>query len=466
MMIWIAPALAASVTLNPGDDVATLTASMTAGDEIVFNAGSYSLASPLTWTGQGTEAAPIRLVASGEVTLELQTGWTVVYLSDVAWMEIEGLHFRGADGISDGHYGLYVENAEHLSIRDCEVGPTTGTGIAGTGILDHISVSHTEVHDSENGYGMYWGCDDAQCWLESSTLSNNWIHDIGGDYNYALYVAAGGQDNSIVDNVLYNNLYRGLSVHSTEYGPYNEVRGNAIWSVGDIGLYVRGAARVWNNLVFEVDGIGIYATTNDHDILDDVVISHNTVWGTSDWGAYIEHWAGRSGNVFANNAISNVNGYGLGVADGGVDEAVNFSNNVVSGLVEGVDVSSAGGPVLAGRGDADFVDPLGWNFYPSSSSALLGKGDPAGSVPTDDFNGVSRNAGAPDVGAYERVGEDNPGWVLQEGFKDSSEVSVDDGAAVGGCCGDDGAGEEALLLAPLGLFWGRRRGAGRRGEGA
>lgn len=462
MLLLSAAAWAASVTLNPGDDVATLTASLGAGDVITFNAGTYSLPAALYWTGVGTADAPITLQGKGDVTLSLETGWVVAELDAASYVVIDGLHFQDADGNTDGSYGLYLHDVDHVTVRNCEFGPVAHSAFTGDGTLDTLTIEHNEVHDTTDGYGMYWGCDDAQCWLESSTISNNWIHDIGGTYNYALYVAMGGQGNTIVDNVIYGNLYRGLSVHSTEYGPYNEVRGNAIWSVGDIGLYVRGAARVWDNLVFDVDGVGIYTTDNDHDILDDVVITHNTVWNTTSWGAYIDRWSGRTGNAFANNAIDNITGYGLEVEDGGMDDAVLFSSNVVSGLVSGVEDGSDG--VVAGGGDGDFVDAEGWDLYPSSSGALVGAGDPQGFVPDVDFNGVARDGAGPDVGAYERTADDNPGWVLQEGFKDTSPVDADDGSAVGGCCGSSGdtAAKSGVLLLPMAGFWRFSRSRSRR----
>lgn len=445
------------MTVNPGDDIATLTAALAAGDEIVFNAGVYSIAAPLTWSGIGTASSPISLRAEGEVIIELSAGWTVVHLLDVAYLTVEGITFRSAEGYTEGHYGVYIENADHLTFTGNDVGPVVGTALYAAGTLTALTVTRNELHDTTNGAGAYFGCDDAQCWMEGSEVSGNWIHDIGGEYNYGLYVAMGGQDNLVADNVIYNNLYRGLSVHSTEYGPYNEVRGNAIWSVGSIGLYVRGASRVWNNIVFDVDGVGMQLTKNDHDILDDVVVTHNTVAQTTGYGVVIESWSGRTGNAFANNAIANINGYGLKVADGGLDDAVLFRNNVVSGLVEGVDLTSAGGGVLPGGGDGDFVDPALWDFYPSPNSTLLAAGDPDGFVPTVDFNGVARDGSAPDVGAYEYDGEGNPGWTLQEGFKDTEPATRNDDAAVGGCCDGEASAEDAAMGLPLLLLWRRRR---------
>lgn len=460
MLLIPSLALAASVELNPGDDVGTLTASLGPGDDVLFHKGTYSIPSPLTWTGVGTESNPIRIHADGEVTLELQSGWAVIVIQDSAYMTIEGIHFKGADTLSDGYYAIYSENTDHLTIKDCELGPNNGTAFYADGQTTSLSFQKNEVHDT-TGTGIYLGCDDAQCWTQDSTISNNWVHDIGDGDDYGIYLAKGGQGNSIVDNVIYNGSYRGLSIHSTEYGELNTVQGNAIWNVMDIGMYVRGASRVQNNLIFNVTGTGIYLTTNDHDLIDDVVVSHNTVWNTTGYAAYMEYWTGRTGNVFANNALSNINGYGFrAYEDNGVDDAALISHNVVSGLVSGLDsYAGATDPILPGKGDADFEDPEGWNLYPAGGSTLLDAGDAAGFVPETDFNGAPRDGNNPEVGAYEFVGSGNPGWVIQEGFKDTTPVDPNAGQDVGGCCGDNAEDTaKGALLLPLALLRRRRRG--------
>lgn len=456
-LLWSGAAGAASLELNPGDDVRSLTASLLAGDEIVLNAGVYPIAEPLDWVGIGTADAPIRIRSEGgPAILELQAGWTVAHLHDSAFFGIEGITFRVSDALieagADQPVGLYVQNVTDLTVTGCSFGPVWRTAVDLEGNNDRIAFTENEITGTIDGYGMEIGCRDVSCWTQNSTFSNNWIHDIGGEGSYLLYLADGGQGNTISDNVMYGTAYRGMSVGSTEYGPQNIVEGNAIWSTGEYGLLVRGAAIVRNNIVFDVDGCGIYSAENDRGTLANAVISHNTVYGTGGWAACVRDWVGKEGMVLANNAFYNTLGYGLQFQEGGLDDMALVTHNVVSGLVEGLELYTADAlPVIAGGGERDMLDPEGWNYYPSSGSALINAAlpDAAAFVPETDFNGAPRDGDAPDAGAYERSGEGNPGWVLQEGFKEAGYA--DDTYEVGsGCCGkegskDSGAGAAAFL---------------------
>lgn len=445
-------ASAASVELNPGDDVAALTASLTAGDEIVFYAGTYPIAEAIEWTGAGTEAAPITLRASGgAVVLDFSGSYEVVYLHDAAYIDIDGITFAPGATNKNNPYALYLENADHVSITNCRFGPA-GKGVYLNGDNTALTFDHNEVLGTTDNHGVYVGCSDASCWTQDSSFTNNWIHDVGGEYSYLFYLANGGQNNLILDNVLYGTDYRGMAVNSTEYGDPNLVQGNAIWNTGESGLLVRGPSLVQNNVVFNTGRYGIYTGDNDRATLTNAVISHNTVYDTADYALYMESWSGREGMVLANNALCNTTGYGLGIADGGVDDQAYLAHNVVSGLVTRLEQYAGNDtPVIPGGGDGDFLDPESWNFYPSNGSSLVHAADPASAawVPETDFNGAPRNGDAPDAGAYERSGETNPGWLFQEGFKTVGDLAEDSPDVVGGCCKGKGGGTESALFAPF-----------------
>jgi hypothetical protein len=221
-------------------------------------------------------------------------------------------------------------------------------------------------------------------------------------------------------------------------------------------MLVRGPAVVQNNVLFNLGGNGIYSGDNDRGTLSDAAISHNTVYNSAGWGVYLEGWSGREGMVLANNAIANTIGYGLYVLDGGVDATNYISHNVVSGLVDNMELySGTDAPVVPGGGDADFVDPISWDFYPSNGSLLVNAADPASQayVPGTDFNGAARNGETPDAGAYERSGDDNPGWVIAEGYKAVGELDEGtDDVVGGGCCKKEGGAEDTAALLPFALF--------------
>lgn len=466
-MILALATLAAGTTveLSPGSDVAALTAALAPGDEVIFAPGTYPIAAPIAWTGIGTESAPITLRArdGGEVVLELASGWTVAQLADASWWVIDGITFRTADTIPDSAYGLYVSNTDSVTIRNCEFGPTPSTSVVITGNTTALTFEHNHVHDSVGGSGVYIGCYDASCWAQDSVFANNWIHGISGDYQYGMVFQNGNQGNTIRDNVVYDISYGGIAVTSTEYGHPNVVEGNAVWNTGDYGIGVFGAAQVRNNLVFLAGQEGIYSANNDRDTLENVAITHNTVADTNGFGIYLESWAGRANMVLANNVVSNPTGYGLGAGKGSLDDTNYVSTNYVTGLVYRLELyAGTAAPYLPGGGGTDFVDPEAWDFYPAKGSLLIGSADPSTSayVPPTDFNGAPRDGDGPDVGAYEWDGDGNPGWVVQEGFKDlGAYAGGDDEVLGGGCCQDqEDAGMEAILLVPLaGLGAGLRR---------
>jgi len=461
----VSPASAAEIEVSPTDDVVTLTASLVAGSEIVFNDGTYVLTAPLSLTGTGTEDEPIVLRAKDGAHPVLEIGpdlWIGAYINAASHLEIRGLTFQGAEGWEeDSAYGVEIVASSDVTIADCEIGELGSTLLYLSGDNSGITITGNNLHDSIGGAGIYAGCSDASCITTGSTFSGNWIHDLQGTSAYGIYLAPGGQGNVLDDNVIHDTNYRGLRTDSTEYGDPNEVQGNVLWNVNEVGIDVRGGSRVRNNVVFNVDGIGIRSTANDRDTMDDAVISFNTVVNTTGYAVYIEEWDGRTGNVLANNAIYNPTGYGLYVEDEGDTGQVDlglFTGNIVCGLA---DVPEAlADTFTAGGGDDDFIDPVGWNFYPAVGSHLKDAADPSGEtwVPDIDFNHAPRNGSSPDVGAYEWVGEDNPGWAIQESFKDTDYSGSAGEEVGGGCCGNKGDKSAAFLVLPLlGLGALRRR---------
>lgn len=460
-------ARAASVQLSPGDDVATLTAALQPGDEVVFSAGTYALPGAVEWSGLGTAGAPIVLRGEGEVVLELQAGWAVAYLSDSTFVEIRNLTFRGAAGSSDGYSGLVIDNSSDITVEDVEIGPVNGTALYLSGNNARVAVSGAHLHDTLDGNGVYAGCGDASCWTEDSTFSNLWIHDIGGESN-GFELDPGCQGVTLVDSVLYRITAWGIATDSTEYGDRNVVERNAVWETTSGGISSRGSALIRNNVVFNSAGIGIRLSDGDRGTLQDAVVSFNTVADTDDNAVEVNDWAGYSGMVFANNVIANPTGRALYFNDTGYDDATLLTHNVVTGLVEGLADTYVGAPdpVYDGGGYHDFADAEGWNFYPVGGAAMVDAADPdaATYVPETDFNGAPRDGAQPDAGAYEWDGGTNPGWALQEGFKDLDAYGASNDDVQGGCCQDKAAGGgEAALVGFAGLGWVLRRGRRRRG---
>lgn len=470
------PALAVTLEVKPGDDIATLTSALAAGDEVIFSDGVYSLTSTVNWTAQGTADAPVVLRAAegASPVLELVKGesgdfeaWQIATLSDSTFVEIRGLSFRGGEGWDQdgvGFSGLYLSETSDVSLVDVEVGQTGSHALVLSGNNARLTATRPHLFNTRDGDGINAGCWDASCFLTDSLIDNAWIHGIRGQ-RHGLYLAHGSQGNTVRDTVLYDVEYRGISLGSTEFGAPNVLEGSAIWQIGDWAMTIYGAARVRNNLVW-LAGAGIYSGDPDRGAYEDVVISYNTVVDTDEEAVDLDDWTTAPAVVLSSNALCNP--VGLGIDMERVEEEdgtlvpftdATITGNVVCGYVEGL--TEAEGHLVAGGGWADFLDVEGWALYPTSDSLLRDAGDPSSGawVPSTDFNGTARPGNAPDAGAYEWTQDDNPGWVVQEGFKDLEADNTQGAEVIGGCCEkkEDGGETAALVLLPLMGLWGMRR---------
>ncbi len=461
--IWWATtaAIGASVSVSPGDDLGTLTASLLAGDVVLFAAGTYPLPGTIVWSGQGTAAEPITLRAQddGLVVLQNTAGGYVAEVSGSSHVILQNLVLEGDENAEyNGVSGLRVADSSNITVQNITVRNIWGTALRLDGNMSDITVRNNHLFGTGDGSGINVGCGDASCWLQSSVIEFNHLHDLQGT---GVYLNPGTQGVTVQHNVVYRVRDDGMFVGDTQFGPQNIIFGNAIWEAEDDGIQLEGAALVQNNLVFEVGDNGIFSRNNDNEGLYDLRISHNTVARTDGHAAYLEDWFGRDGLVFANNALSNPTGYGLywedEMADPDygttVDTGNYISNNVVTGLVEGFDRLVRPNMVIPGGGVGDFEDLDNFDFYPTPTSVLRDLGDPSGEayLPASDFNGTARDGASPDVGAYEFDGSDNPGWVVQEDFKELGSSGRTGGAIVStGCCTNSGGGAtQALIFLPL-----------------
>lgn len=467
IVLLSALANAASIEVNPGDDIVNLTASLGPGSEIVFNDGTYTIDGVIQWQGVGTEAEPIvlRAASGAHPVIETTGGWVVANIENAQYVEVRGLTFQGSSDYfasGNGFGGLRIVNSSNITIADCEIRDVGSTGLGVGGDVTALSVTATQIHHTTNGSGISVGCGDASCATADSTFDGNWIHDLGGDYAAGMSFNPGTNNTEIRDNVVYNMAGRGIQVTSTEYGPPNTVYGNAVWAVGDTGIGVYGSAIVQNNLIFDVTGRGIRTAQDNSRPLEKVAISFNTIVNTSDWGIDLANWAGQDSMVLANNVVANPITRALRVQDPdatGIDASNYISGNVLTGYVEGLDATVYTKAFVPGAGFEDFVDAENHDYYPKHESTLIDTADADGKayVPEKDFNGFLRDGEFPDVGAYEVVAVDNPGWQVAEGFKVVSDGTIPPTQVTGGCCNKDGKQQSALLVFPaLGWFFRRR----------
>ena len=479
-LLLAGPAHAATLAAEPGGDLQGYFDTLSPGDEVVLADGIYRVDSTLHLSElRGREDAPIVVRAEEGATpiLQLVTNTDGEYpgrilrIESSTFVEVRGITFQGDASAADeaqSYGGIRIDSSSDVTIAESVIKDVAGTAIYLSGDTNGVVVDHSEISRVYAGYAVYAGCSDVSCLTTDFTLHDNLIHDLYAEDAETVRLNHGTSGAILTDNVVFNITYRGFWLGSTEGGTANTIEGNALWNLGDRGVVLQGAALVRNNIIFNTGGSGIVTRDPERGFFEDIIISYNTVVDNDEWAADLEGWDDGLGFVLANNALCNPMSYGVYIAKlipegaeaSDIETPGTVVNNYVCGLVDGPDEEL--GEVVAGGGYADFSNVEIWDFYPVKESLLVDAADPSGELypPEVDFNGQPREGDKPDVGAYEWDGDGNPGWAIQEDFKDFEIVEETVDAAVeSGCCSDsDKSSEAGLLLLPfIGLGAGLRR---------
>jgi MYXO-CTERM domain-containing protein len=481
LLVVATPAMANTFEVGPGSDLQGIFDTLAPGTEVILSDGTYPVTTTLTISEKsGTEAAPIVIRAADGATPILRVGpdlesgeYTdrIFYVENSNWVELRGLTIQGDETASTTEqlYGaIRIESSSNISVIDSTLEDLSRSAVYLSGDNNGVVLDHTEIAWVHSGHGIYVGASDATALTSGLVIQNCLIHNVLGEDVQAITLNHGTSGTWLIDNVIYNITDRGIFLGSTEGGEQNLLEGNAIWNLGDVGINVQGSTLVRNNIIFNTGTSGIITRDPDRGTFTDVVITYNTVVDNDGWAADLEGWDLDEGHILANNALCNPMSYGVymeKVVPEGTDPADIptpgiASSNYVCGLVDGLD--EALGEVVAGGGYADFENVELWDFYPIRDSLLVDAANPSGTLypPSVDFNGIAREGDAPDVGAYEWDGDGNPGWAIQEDFKDFEITEETIAESVeSGCCSDESkSSESGLLLLPfLGLGAGLRR---------
>jgi hypothetical protein len=468
LLLFTVTALAATSQVEPGADLSGYVNGMLPGDVLELADGVYPLELGLDIVSAGTEDAPIVIRAAPGATpvLALSGSDYAIDIQGTEFIQVKGLTLQGPPEPADGFWsgGLRVLSSRGIRIDTLTVTGFTGTGLRVEGDCRDVELVGNAVLDMPGGHGIEVGCWDASCWLERGQIRRNWIGRLTGEGAHGVLLHHGSQDISVADNVLAHLAFRGITAGSTEYGEPNRIEGNALWEIGEHGIFVQGAARVRNNVVLTVGGSAI-RTADDpaRRSLGDVVIAYNTVADSGDWTVYLEDWPDAQGMVLSSNVIANPFSFGLWYPD--VPARDFTANRLVANVVTGaadLPQSRFVGAVIEGEGYDDFASFEGRDLYPAPQATMLDAGERSAEsgLPPLDFNGVPRDGTAPDAGAYSYLGDGNPGWALTEGFKALGYAEEDRTVDLGGGCCSGGDGSKAwigLALLPLALRRRRQR---------
>lgn len=403
--------VAAEIEIGPSGNLESAIADLAPGDTLVLRGGTYTFDGNMTWTANGTSAAPviIRGKAGERAVLTQATGLqNVVEIRNSSYLVVERLTFTG------GSHGIRLMNSDYVTIQDCEIYETGDVAISANagGTYEGLRLLRNHIHHTNGtGEGMYLGCNNDSCRVANSLVEGNYIHHtnrasvLQGD---GIELKEGSYGNTIRDNVIHDTKYPGIIAYSARgNGAPNLIEGNVVWNVFDNTVQIAADAVFRNNIVLGNVALQAHQSGSPSNL----EIVHNTIV-TSGSGIQVRNVSGPV--LVANNAI-----YAQGTAIRLISG--NTSLVTVAGNVGDGGLSGGSGGFVTGNGiavdlaGADYSGEPPIDVFPASGSALIGAGDSRFSVQRD-FNGDSRD-GSVDVGAYRYAGAGNPGWAVQPGFK-------------------------------------------------
>lgn len=273
------------------------------------------------------------------------------------YLQFSGLKFQYAkSSLPSGGYvdpqadvwvsaAIEINDAKNIEFYNCEVSRTGGYGIWLNSRVRNTQVTWLEMFDLGAGAvkigkarSPVLNDQDAADRADlnatgSNTIVGNRIHDTGHVYPGSVAVWIGrSSGNTVVDNLIKNTTYSGISVGwnwdaSNSYAQSNIINRNFLYGIGqgvlaDMGgIYLLGRApgtTVTNNVIKEVrsydgytsGGNGIYADEGSSEL----IINNNVVYGVSG-RAFTLHYG--ESNVVQNNTFANMSeAFGVGKRNG------------------------------------------------------------------------------------------------------------------------------------------------------
>ncbi len=370
------------------------------GQMLKIGAGTYSVNSYFNIVLQGTALAPIWIVAQeGEtpVITRPDANQNVINVgvgSPTRYLAIRGLEITGGSQL------LRLYDCANVWIDQCHIHHGGDGGLtANTADTDRIYLTRNEVDHpggpSTTDEGMYLGANNGQYVMTNSVIALNHIHDTGGTQGDGIELKGGSYNNWIVANEVHDTNYPCITVYGAGGKGINTIERNTLYRSNDNTIQVTGEAIVRNNLIMSGAAAG-FASTDNQGTTANLQVVHNTIINTGR-GVNLSSWNNRMGMVFANNVVYSRDAESIRFPNGSTGVAV--KGNVILGSVEGI----ASG-YLAGAGLADFVN-VAWDASardatPTTSSAIIGAGDPVYAIATD-IIGAARQ-GSLEAGAYDR----------------------------------------------------------------
>ena len=344
----------------------------------------------------------------------------VIDVYDCHYVELKGFEITnsysgsGIDGIK------FRTTSDNFFMEDLQIHDITGVGISANPAgesFTYLTIRYCHFHNiTDVGEGMYLGNHDGLSPVHHCLVEFNWVHDChphkGIQFKRGTYL------NIIQDNVVYNCDESGIVLYKTDQasaGDNNIVRRNVIWDTPE-GIFAVGQTDIDNNIIFDCD-YGINVRNYSAWGMEDLYIRNNTIYHCNATCLRLDDWNNATGEmVCINNAC---------YQDSIGQSAIQAPNGIGPGYVaynRYYGQSQVSGSALGNPPSQEFINPNITpgiiDLYPLNTATLIDSGTSLYGAPDDDFNWWSRPYNSIwDVGAYEWSQNTNPGWQIQQGFK-------------------------------------------------
>lgn len=430
------PAHAAVIDVAPTDDLRALLATAAKGDEFRLAAGTYTLSAKATLRVLGTAEEPV-IVRSATGTrariVRTSAGLNVIDVESSRHVTLRGLD------VSGGARGINVAFSDDVTIEDCVIHDTGGSGIAvatGNGTADgnlyeRIVIRGTEVHHAggNDGFGIRLGCADRICSVTGALVALNHLHDLSASVGPGGGILlANGSDAAVIrDNIVHDTA--GAGIVTSEGASGSIVERNAVWNTPERGIQATNGTTVRNNVVIGTPE-GIAALPGPGAVAQLAIVNNTVVVPDT----ALRLVAPQAGVSVANNALYAQ----TAIRVAGDTTGVAFDSNIGAGTVDGGDAALASGGSVAQAFVDLTADASSLDAFPKQGSPLIGAANPA-LQPFDDFNGTAR-AGSRDAGAYVFSDGGNPGGTISPSAKVLPGGDGDGDGDGGGDSGGDASG--------------------------
>jgi parallel beta-helix repeat protein len=402
-------------------EIQSYTNLLNAGDTLLVTDGQYDM----NWNIQnrnGTAAEWIVIETVGSGALINGIGYdNVIDVYNCHFVEFRGFEITNSYSASGIDGMKFRTDTDHFLMEGVHIHDVTGVGISANPAgesFTYLTIRHCHIHDITGvGEGLYIGNHDGLATVHHCMVEFNWIHDChpkkGIQFKRGTYL------NEISDNVVYNCDEAGIVLYKTDQGSSAEnniVRRNAVWSAPE-GIFAVGQTNIDNNVVFDCS-YGINVRDYGGWGMEDLFIRNNTMYACGTTCLRLDDWNNATGQmVCINNSC---------FQDSITESAIQAPDGIGPGVVmhnRHYGQSQVGGGSIPGNPPPqEFICasavPGMVDLYPLRTSSLIDSGTSGNGAPVDDFNWLSRPEGADwDVGAYEWSQQGNPGWQIQEGFK-------------------------------------------------